>query len=106
LTLKGDEAKARAERDAASTLRKENEQILELRRKVLENPKDLVSRHEVAKWMLDHGQSEECLRWAKEILRADPQYVPTHQLLGDYYQKRGDAGLANYHRLMATSSNH
>jgi predicted Zn-dependent protease len=104
LTLKGDEAMARVERDAAARLRQENERILELRRKVLENPGDLLSRHEVAKWMLEHGQAEECLRWAREILRANSQYAPTHELLADYYQKQGDPGLANYHRMMATSS--
>jgi tetratricopeptide (TPR) repeat protein len=102
LKLKGDEARARAETELAARLRKEHDQILQLRYKILQDPKDMSSRFEVAKWMLEHGHAEEGLKWAGEILRADPRHAPTHRVLADYYQKQGDSGLANYHRLMAS----
>jgi len=104
LKLNGDDARARAESDAAARLRDQQDRILDLRHKVLQDPKDLLSRHEVAKWMLEHGHAEEGLKWTQEILRSDPNHAPTHRLLADYYEKQGDSGLANYHRLLASSS--
>ncbi len=104
LRLAGDEARARAETEVAAQLRSQHDRILDLRRKILHDSTDLASRHELAKWMLEHGHAEEGLRWAFEILRADPHHVPTHVLLADYYAKQGDPGLANYYRLMASSS--
>jgi tetratricopeptide (TPR) repeat protein len=104
LRLVGDQAKARAEAERAAQLRKEHEHIVQLRFKILKDPADLASRFEVARWMLDHGHANEGLKWAKEILRADPRHAATHQALADYYAKQGDPGLANYHRAMATSS--
>src|SRR5207248_6752668 len=101
LKLGGDEARAQAETELAARLRKEHDRILQLRYNILQDPKDLSSRFEVAKWMLEHGHAEEGLKWTSEILRADPRHAPTHRVLADYYQKQGDAGLANYHRLMA-----
>ena len=53
--------------------------------------------------MFDHGHEDEGLKWTKEILRADPRHAPTHRMLAEYYDKQGDAGLANYHRLSATA---
>ena len=101
LKLAGDVARSRTESELASRLRKEHDQILKLRLKILSDPNDMESRFAVAQWMLDHGHIEEGLKWTKEILRSDPGHVPTHRLLTNYYQKHGDAGLANYHRLRA-----
>ena len=47
---------------------------------------------------------DEGLKWTREILRADPRHVPTHRLLAEYYGKQGNAGLANYHRVMASAA--
>ena len=104
LKLAGDFARFRTENELASRLRKEHDQILQLRSKILNDPNDLESRFEVARWMLEHGHAEEGLKWTKEILRSDPRHLPTHRLLTDYYQRQGEAGLANFHRLMATGS--
>jgi tetratricopeptide (TPR) repeat protein len=104
LKLKGDEVRARSESELAARLREQHDRILGLRHKILQDPKDLGSRQEVARWMLEHGHAEEGLKWTREILRADPHHAPTHRLLADYYQKQGDSGLANYHRLMASSA--
>ena len=95
---------ARAQDEAAARLRAEQEQILTLQKKILNDPHDLVSRHQLAAWMFEHGHADEGLKWAKEILQANPHHGPTHRLLADYYQKQGDPGLANYHRLMASTA--
>ena len=42
--------------------------------------------------MLEHGHDDEGLKWTREILRADPNHVPTHRVLAEYYQKHGDLG--------------
>jgi tetratricopeptide (TPR) repeat protein len=104
LKLLGERDKARVEAERAARLRKDNEQIVQLRSNILKDPNDLASRCQVAKWMFEHGHADEGLKWAKEVLRANPRYAGIHQVLADYYGKHGDPGLANYHRTMASSS--
>jgi tetratricopeptide (TPR) repeat protein len=104
LKLVGEPEKARLEGERAAQLRKDNEEIVQLRSKILGDPNDLASRFQVVQWMFGHGHDEEGLKWAREILRADPRHAPTHWVLADYYAKHEDPGLANYHRTMASSS--
>ena len=94
-------SQSRTELEAAARLRKEHDQIVQLRYGVLKNPRDLGTRFQIAKWMMEHGHEDEGLKWTKEILRADPRHAPTHRVLADYYGKHGEPGLANYHRLSA-----
>ncbi len=101
LKLAGDLSQSRTELEAAARLRNEHDHIVQLRYGVLKNPRDLDSRSEVAKWMIEHGHEDEGLKWTKEILRADPRHAATHRVLADYYGKRKETGLANYHRLSA-----
>ncbi len=101
LKLAGRDAEARRESQRAAQLRDEEDRMLRVRSKILLDPKDVASRLEVARWMLGHGQDREGLKWAHEILGTDPHHVPTHELLAGYYEKQGNAGLANYHRMMA-----
>jgi tetratricopeptide (TPR) repeat protein len=103
LKFLGESEKARVESERAAQLRKEQEEMLQLRARILDDPKDQASRLQVARWMLNHGHVDEGLKWTKEILRADPHHAPTHQVLADYYATHGDPGLANYHRTMASS---
>jgi Flp pilus assembly protein TadD len=104
LKLAGDEAQARVELSHAARLREEHDQLVRLRYRLVQHPDDLDARFEVAKWMLEHGHEDEGLRWTKEIFRADPRHASTHNILAAYYQKRREAGLANYHRLMASTA--
>ncbi len=104
LKLSGDDERARTESQLAVRLRNEHDQIVRLRSKILQDPNDRDSRYEVTRWMFDHGHQNEGLKWASEILRGDPNHVPTHRLLADYYEKQGNIGLANYHRLSAAST--
>jgi Tfp pilus assembly protein PilF len=103
LKLGGDQARAQIETEHAARLRKEQDHIAQLRTNLLSNPNDAAIRYEVAKWMLENGHQQEGLDWTSEILRAAPRHGPTHRLLADYYQKLGNPGRANYHRLMAST---
>ena len=76
----------------ATRLRKEHDQIVQLRYAVLKNPRDLDTRFQVAKWMMEHGHEDEGLKWTKEILRADPRHARTHRVLAEYYAKHGEPG--------------
>jgi tetratricopeptide (TPR) repeat protein len=103
LELSGDPARARSEAELAARLRKEADEMSQLQYNLQQNPNDLASRFAVARWLLEHGRADEGLKWTKEIFRADPDHRPTHEALAEYYRKRGDAGLANYHRLRASA---
>jgi tetratricopeptide (TPR) repeat protein len=104
LKLAGQVDQSKKELERATRLRKEHDQVVQLRYSVLKNPGDLDSRFQVAKWMMDHGHEDEGLKWTKEILRADPGHAQTHGVLADYYGKHGELGLANFHRLSAQNS--
>jgi predicted Zn-dependent protease len=100
LKLSGDNERAKAETELSLRLRKEHEHLEEIRSKLLRSPADVELRFQVARWYLDHGRDAEGLNWTKEILRQAPNHVPTHRLLADYHGRKGNAGLANYHRSM------
>ena len=97
----GQKALALAENAQAAQLRKEHDRMLTLRSNLSRNPNDLDARFQFARWLIEFGEPDEGLRWTREILRTDPRHAPTHRLLADYYRKRGDNGLANYHNLMS-----
>jgi tetratricopeptide (TPR) repeat protein len=103
LKLAGDEARARVELAHAARLREEHDQLVRLRYRLVQHPDDLDARFQVAKWMMEHGHEDEALKWTREIFRADPRHRPTHAILATYYQKRNESGLANYHKLMAST---
>jgi tetratricopeptide (TPR) repeat protein len=103
LRLAGDESRSRIETAKAARLREEQDHILKLRTSLRGNPNNPAVRFEVAKWMIENGHVQEGLDWAAEVLRAEPRHESTHLLLANYYQKEGNPGQANYHRLMATS---
>jgi tetratricopeptide (TPR) repeat protein len=104
LRLSGDDVRSRPEFELAARLRQEQDQIVQLRHKLLKTPGDLAARFALARWMLEHGHEKEGLAWTKEILRTHPNHGPTHWLLVDYYQKKSQPGLANYHRTLASIS--
>jgi Flp pilus assembly protein TadD len=102
LKLAGEPEKARIESERAVRMRDEQDRLVELRSIILKHPNDMSSRCEVARWMLTHGHADEGLKWANEILRADPRHAPTHRALAEYHAANGNPGLANYHRALAS----
>jgi tetratricopeptide (TPR) repeat protein len=103
LRLAGKSARARTELAQSVRLRMEQEEFAQLKSRLLLDPRDPEACFQVAKWMFDHGRYEEGLSWTNEILRAVPHHAPTHRILAEYYEKHGDSGLANYHRLVSSA---
>jgi tetratricopeptide (TPR) repeat protein len=102
LKLSGKGARARSETELAARLRKEHDHLEQLQYNLLKDPNDLDSRFAVAQWLLEHGHDTEGLKWTREIFRTNPDHRSTHRALADYYQRHGDPGRANYHRLRAS----
>jgi Tfp pilus assembly protein PilF len=50
---------------------------------------------------LRNGQEQEGLRWLRGALQVDPHNGPTHRVLADYYEKKGEQELARRHRAQA-----
>ena len=101
LKLAGNAGQATSELEQATRLRKEHDQIVQLRycrAEKPERPRYAIPGREVDD---EHGHEDEGLKWTKEILRANPRHAPTHGVLAEYYSKHGEPGLANFHRLSA-----
>jgi tetratricopeptide (TPR) repeat protein len=47
------------------------------------------------------GAAQEALRWFSSALREDPNHVPTHKALMEYYESNGDYGRSREHRQKA-----
>lgn len=101
LTWLGRADEAREEAEETSRLRKEKEEIDALLDALRKSPQDASSQYAVARWLFEHGHPDEGLRWAEKNVREHPKHAETHRLLADYHQQRGDAGLANFHKLQA-----
>jgi tetratricopeptide (TPR) repeat protein len=98
LKFMGDEEQSQAEAEVSVRLRKEHQRMSDIRDNLLKTPNDQKLRFDAAQWLLEHGHDDEGLAWTVQILEAQPNHGPTHRLLADYYQRKGNAGLANYHR--------
>jgi predicted Zn-dependent protease len=104
LKLSGEHQAAQAEMALSLQLRKEHDQLEQIRTQLLKDPDNVDLRFQTARWYLDHGRDAEGLDWTREILRRTPQHAPTHRLLAGYHDQKGNVGLANYHRAMAEAA--
>ncbi len=102
LRLAGDDARSDAELAQAARLRKEQDEIGQLKSRLMMDPRNSDACFQVAKWMFDHGHQEEGLFWTNEVLRAVPRHAPSHRILAEYYEKHGDAGWRTITRLVAS----
>jgi tetratricopeptide (TPR) repeat protein len=101
LTWLGRAEDARKEKDETARLKKQKAEIDAILESLRKSPRDAAIQYAAAKWLFDHGHEDEGLKWAEKNLRDNPAHADTHRLLADYYRKRGDAGLANFHQLRA-----
>ncbi|WP_165247661.1 tetratricopeptide repeat protein [Paludisphaera soli] len=97
----GHPGEARAEHDAAARLRDDERRLSELRRSLVRDPKNREIQGQIARWMIEHDHEEEGIRWARNVLRDRPDHASTHRVLAAYYDRSGQPGLANFHRLQA-----
>ena len=105
LTLKrlGRTREAEADSQALYQLRKDQAEVTALRDRLLGDPENNGIRCAIARWMFAHGLDEEGLRWTQNVLGSDPVHRETNRLLADYYDRKGEPGRANFHRLIAES---
>jgi tetratricopeptide (TPR) repeat protein len=99
----GRTAEAEADSRTLKRLREDQAQVLKLRERLLEDPKNHEVRSELARWMFEHGRDEEGLRWVRHILAVDPRHRESNRLMAEYYERKGEPGRANYYRLMIES---
>ena len=89
------------ERQALERIRTDQEEFARIRSGLLASPQDPGLRSEAARWLMTHGHEEEAIDWAKLVLAAEPSHPAMNRLLADYYRKRGQQGLANFHEAFA-----
>jgi predicted Zn-dependent protease len=99
LSRLGRAEESKAEHAAANRLRTEQERLTKVRARLIRSPHDAELQAETARWMFEHGQEAEGVRWAEKILRENPGHPAATRLLADYYEAHGNAGLANFYRL-------
>jgi tetratricopeptide (TPR) repeat protein len=104
LSRLGRQAEAREEQEIAERLRNDDEDMKKIHQELVANPRDLQRQYRAARWLFEHGHPEEGLRWAEKILKEKPGDGPTGRLLADYYQKKGNPGLANFYRSQASGT--
>jgi Flp pilus assembly protein TadD len=90
---------AQQERDRTAQLRAEHAEVNKILADLHAHPDDLSRKLDAARWLFAHEHPEEAIRWARVILEIDPLHRETNTLLAEYYDRRGETGLANYYRL-------
>jgi Tfp pilus assembly protein PilF len=80
------------------------ERLLAVCSDTLKYPNEPAPRLEAGLICLRNGQPKEALRWFEGALQADPQHQPTHQALGDLYERQGDYAQAEHHHSLAGSA--
>jgi tetratricopeptide (TPR) repeat protein len=97
----GRRAEANTEQEAAERLRQDDVELVKIQRALLHDPENIELQARVANWLIEHGHEQEGLRWARKILSERPEHAAANRMLADQYERRGQSGLANYHRLQA-----
>jgi tetratricopeptide (TPR) repeat protein len=95
---------ARAEQDRSNRLREDHARLLKIRDRINAEPRNNSLRCEVSRWMFEHGQPEQGIRWAETVLSNQSDHPEANQILADHYQKSGNAGLAAFYRLQAVGT--
>ena len=74
-----------------------------LLRNEAEHPtKDPAAAFEIGDLMLKMGQERVGTYWLSQALKRDPEHLPTHRALAEYYEKKGDLPRAAEHRRKLT----
>lgn len=97
----GRDAEAKAVLARSESLRADHARLREIQRQFNANPGNNGLRLAISRWMFEHGQPNQGVRWARTILEGEPAHREANLLLSAYYESEGDAGLANYYRLQA-----
>jgi predicted Zn-dependent protease len=90
---------AMADLHRSDKLRREHAEMARISAELREHPGDNALRCRAARWMFDHGRSEEGAQWARMVVRDLPDHPEANHLLADYHRSRGELGLANFYQL-------
>ncbi|GIW89174.1 MAG: hypothetical protein KatS3mg108_3498 [Isosphaeraceae bacterium] len=94
-------AAARAQADRLAT---EQQSLHNLRRQLLRAPHDPAPALAAARWLFDHGQTDEALVLALRAFSMPGGRAQAARLLADHYASANNPGLANFYRLEAERS--
>lgn len=72
--------------------------VATLSRIVAANPHDPEPRREMGELFLRNGRDEDGIRWLHSALREQPNHVPSHELLLQYYERHNRPVEAAHHR--------
>ena len=93
---KHDEAKVVWE--SLHQLKRDQDELALLIREVGKDERNAPLRHKIGVLLLKNKGDTAALRWFAGALQADPDYRPTHAVLADYHERKGNAELAAFHR--------
>jgi tetratricopeptide (TPR) repeat protein len=99
----GRTAEASSERAILDHLADDQKHFSKISRELRRNPLSAGLRSEAARWLMGHGHEDEAIEWANLVLNSDPSHPAMNRLLADYYRKKGQVGLANFHEAHAAS---
>jgi thioredoxin-like negative regulator of GroEL len=71
---------------------------------IAKSPHDPDLRREAGEITLRHGREQEGLNWLAGALREDPGHAPTHRVLAEFYERKGNSVQAERHRRLAAGS--
>jgi tetratricopeptide (TPR) repeat protein len=95
---------AAADRHRSERLRREHAEMAKMADQLIDRPHDDALRCRAARWMIDHGRSDEGLQWARMVLRDRPDHPEANRLLADYHRRHGEPGLANFYQAQVASA--
>lgn len=97
----GDREGAERERAEAERMAALQRRLAEITHDLLGTPDDADGRAEAGAIFLDQGFEREGLEWLSSALEVDPAHGPSHRVLADWYDARGDRARAADHRQRA-----
>jgi tetratricopeptide (TPR) repeat protein len=102
-TKQGRKAEAEACQERMKQSEKVREELAQLTRRLGAAPDNADLRCRIAQIFLSYGDEEEGVRWLLCTLQNHPRHAPSHRVLADYYQKRGQNDRAAEHRRLAAT---
>ncbi|MFN0018365.1 MAG: hypothetical protein ACKVP0_08905 [Pirellulaceae bacterium] len=91
-------------RDLAREKEARSVRMSEISDKIKVSPENALLRLEKGNLYLQEGMPDEAAAWWNMAVRVDPHLQPAQQALADYYARKGDRQLADYHRQQVESA--
>ncbi len=102
LTRLGRKEQAESERRAVERIRADQQEFQRISDALVASPVDPELRSRMARWLMAHGHEDEAVDWARLVLADRASDPAMNRLLADYYRRRGQTGLANFHESVAS----